>query len=243
MNQVVSQYKPETRVLAPASVSSRYPLIDQLRGLAVVLMIIYHFAYNLTMYRYMAYDRLFEWPLFLTQRVCIITFLTCIGISLCMAHAKGMRWKSFWRRQVQVGAAALAVSLATWLTYAENWVYFGILHFITISSFVALPFIPYPKVALLIALALLVPYLGWDMTLPWIKLAHASFDYVPLFPWLAYVLLGIVAYHIGVHRWWHAPAVPPVKGLEFLGRHSLVIYLVHQPILMALVWLFYRATH
>ncbi|NQT74556.1 MAG: DUF1624 domain-containing protein [Chloroflexi bacterium] len=243
MNNGVSKYASEANTLRPHLPTTRFPVVDQLRGIGVVLMIIFHFAYDLAYYRYIPNGSLFEWPLLLTQRVGIIIFLTCVGISLCMANAKGMRWSSFWRREARVGGAAFLVSLATYCAYAESWVYFGVLHCIAVSSLVALPLIRFPKIALVVSLVILVSYFGWDMTLPWIELDHAPFDYWPLFPWVGYVLLGIVAYHIGAHRWWHAPAIPPVRGLQFLGRHSLIIYLTHLPLLMGLVWAYYTATH
>ncbi len=244
INEVVSQADcapAQSTVLAQIKIN-RYPLVDQLRGVAVVLMIIYHFAYNLTMYKYIPYSAIFDWPLFLVQRVCIISFLVCVGVSLCLVHANGIRWGSFARREVQVGGAALLVSLATYVSYSQSWVYFGILHFITTASLVALLFVRRPTLAGVVGLAILLPYWFWDKTIPWFTLSHSPFDYVPMFPWLAYVLLGIVAYHIGAHRWWCLPASQGARVLEFTGRHTLIIYLLHQPVLMAFVAGYYYLT-
>jgi len=222
----------------------RFPLVDQLRGFAVVLMVVYHFSYNLTVFKYIAYSNMFEWPLYLVQRTCIITFLTCVGISLCLVHARGaIRWRNFWRRELEIGGAAMLISLGTYIAYPRNWINFGILHFVVVASLVALPLVNWPRVAGLLALAILIPYLFWSRTLPWFRLSHAAFDFVPLFPWIGYVLLGITAYHIGVHRWWHLPESSATRGLEFTGRHTLIIYLVHQPILLAAVWSYYELTH
>jgi uncharacterized membrane protein len=73
-------------------------------------------------------------------------------------------------------------------------------------------------------------------------LGFASVDYTPLFPWLGVVLVGLglgsVLYAGGV-RQFRIPPVPDrvVAPLTFLGRHSLVIYLIHQPVIILLLGL------
>lgn len=66
-------------------------------------------------------------------------------------------------------------------------------------------------------------------------------DYYPLVPWFGFALLGIWAgwrLYPGRTRRFTLPDlahVAPIRALSFLGRHSLVIYLVHQPVLLALL--------
>lgn len=66
-----------------------------------------------------------------------------------------------------------------------------------------------------------------------------SLDYLPAFPWLAPAILGVsvaIALNLGRRR-------PPKPGpawaaaLVWSGRHSLAIYLIHQPVLLAAIWL------
>ncbi len=68
-----------------------------------------------------------------------------------------------------------------------------------------------------------------------------SADYFPLFPWFFLYCCGFFLYRVGTR----AGEVPlpsyslPYSGpLVFLGRHSLVVYLLHQPILYGLIQLF-----
>lgn len=66
-------------------------------------------------------------------------------------------------------------------------------------------------------------------------------DYFPLLPWFGVVLIGIwlgnTAYSNGARRFrlpnWQVPAL--TFPLGWLGRHSLTIYLIHQPLLFALL--------
>ena len=65
-------------------------------------------------------------------------------------------------------------------------------------------------------------------------------DYRPLLPWFGVVLLGVFAgnlfYGTGKRTAGLAGRMPPpARPLTFLGRHSLFIYLVHQPILVGLL--------
>jgi uncharacterized membrane protein len=80
--------------------------------------------------------------------------------------------------------------------------------------------------------------------LPWLNwvgmMTHkpATEDYVPLFPWLGVVLIGVAVGHLLLERGraWLAAADSQAPGwLAWLGRHSLVIYLVHQPVIMGLL--------
>jgi uncharacterized membrane protein len=67
-------------------------------------------------------------------------------------------------------------------------------------------------------------------------------DYYPLLPWFGVTLLGIFVgrtlYPDGVSRITlpDLSSVPPIRGLRFLGQHTLFIYLVHQPILLGILF-------
>jgi uncharacterized membrane protein len=67
-------------------------------------------------------------------------------------------------------------------------------------------------------------------------------DYYPILPWFGIALLGVFVGHTlypgGTPRF-TLPDLSqraPIRGLTFLGRHSLLIYLVHQPILLGFLF-------
>jgi uncharacterized membrane protein len=70
---------------------------------------------------------------------------------------------------------------------------------------------------------------------------YPAVDHFPIFPWLGVVLLGVflgnLLYSEDVRRFqlpdWGDTL--PCSSLEFLGRHSLLIYMVHQPLLVGLI--------
>lgn len=192
------------------------------------------------------------WPWF--ARAVAGTFLFLSGISLWLAHGGQVRWRPFLRRLAVIALAAAGVTFVTRIAMPEQYIFFGILHAIAASSVVGLALLRLPK-ALLLALAALIVAAPWIIgggvfdapALLWLGLADwrpASMDYVPLFPWLAPCLAGIVA-----ARWaeeagllTRLPNRSPITALArraaWPGRHSLAIYLVHQPVLLALIWAF-----
>jgi uncharacterized membrane protein len=176
-------------------------------------------------------------------------FLALVGVSLALAHPQGLRWRAFARRLATIAGAALLVTVATFFADRDEPIYFGILHCIALSSLVAAPFVGAPAWAALAAgaLALGAPLIVASDSfnspaLVWLGLGTAApmtLDWRPLLPWAGVVLLGLAlarACLLRLARWpwtrWR-PAAIPGRALAFAGRHSLAIYLVHQPILLA----------
>ena len=73
-----------------------------------------------------------------------------------------------------------------------------------------------------------------------------AFDFQPLLPWLGVVLWGAALGRALLDPWgnsvlaWHSESAP-VRGLAFLGRHSLLVYMVHVPILLGIASLLARS--
>ena len=211
----------------------RFAIIDWLRAFAILLMIIYHFAYDLRQFGFIAPDTFNHIILLVIGRGCLCLFMFCVGYSLAIAHTDGIQWKKFFKRWVKVALAAGLVSLATFISHPQYWIYFGILHCIAISSLIALPFLRIPLIALVAGIAMMTAFWGWGAYLPWIHLNRPSLDYIPVFPWMGPVLMGIGMHYFKLHEYIQAPYS---KLVEFLSRRSMEIYLIHQPILMGIVW-------
>jgi uncharacterized membrane protein len=149
-----------------------------------------------------------------------------------------------------VAGAALLISVATFFAVPGGWIFFGILHNIAVASLIGLIFLRLPVVVTLAVavLAFLAPiYFSSDafnsIWLSWIGFATApprSNDYVPVLPFLAPFLAGLGVAQIAVPRGWLDRYRKPSGKrnlLAFFGRHSLSFYLIHQPVLIALVYL------
>lgn len=216
---------------------TRYPLVDVVRGVAIVLMIIFHGAYDLNLFGFVEIDFFKDQFWYVLPRIIVFLFLLAVGFGLTIAHRDEIKWSPFWKRFGKVAICAVGISIGTYFMFPKSWVYFGTLHCIALTSLLALPFLKHPKISLAIGLLLTLPHLYFGKSIPWILMEHKSMDYIPPFPWLGVVLFGVFATHQGWHKIQFS-----VKPLEFLGRHSLLIYMIHQPILYGLVFVLYKFT-
>ena len=236
---------------APAA-STRAASVDVLRGIAIVAMIAYHFAFDLRFYGVVRAD--FEHGAFwLASRAAIVTtFLLIVGISLVLADRARVPTTRFVRRLAIIAACALAASIGSYVVYPQTFIYFGILHCIVAASLIARPLTAHPRLALAIGIAAVVagltlshPFFDTRLT-SWIGFTTVkppTQDFVPLFPWLGVVLAGVWAGD-GLARRSFAPLASLARApgwLATLGRHALLIYMLHQPLLLGALWLVLRA--
>jgi len=214
-----------------------------MRGLAILMMIVFHFIYDLNSFGYTEIPIFTHWAGLAWRCLIVFLFLSAVGISLVIAHSKALNLRKFLKRLVFLGIAALLVSVGTYIMFPDAWVYFGILHLIWVASLIAIAFINLPKTSLLIAALILVGAIFNQPNLSIISnifrpyLPLGSVDYYPLFPWLSFVFIGI---YLGHHPYYQKILTFRVNWLEAMGRHALIIYLTHQVILFGLVSLVYH---
>lgn len=210
--------------------NTRFEIVDFFRGIAVLLMIFFHFSYDLNLFKYIHINILEDDFWFFLPRIIVFIFMFCAGMSLYIAYPKEIHWKKFGLRQSKLLFFAIIISLVTYFLFPENWIYFGTLHAIFLCSFLAIPFLKTPKLNFALFLILFVPTWAGDWTWPWIKMNHPSMDYIEPFPWLGAMLLGISMGHFQLQRF-KIPSFRIFKYISWAGKHSLWIYLIHQPIL------------
>ncbi len=217
----------------------RFLIIDQMRALAILLMVYFHASYDLNLFKFIEID-VFRSKFWLYLPKLIVTlFLLCVGMSLCLVHEKNFNSKKFFSRWWKLVIGAVFISLFTYFAFPKRWIYFGTLHTIALCSVMAIPFLKYPKISLLTSFVLLIPALFLNFTWPFLKLPHPTMDYIPSLPWFGVVTLGIFLYHQGFHKL--DTSKIPFKGpIIFMSKHSLKIYIIHQPVLFSVVYLTYK---
>lgn len=221
---------------SPAGSKERSLFLDALRGFTVVLMIIFHFSFDLDYFGIVEIDIINAPFWYFFPRLIVFLFLFAVGVALTLTHRNGIKWKPFGKRLLLIIFWAVVISGVTYYFFPTSWIYFGTLHAIAVVSVMSLPFIKRPWESLIVGLCLFIPSITMDANIPWIQLDHSSWDYISPFPWVGASLLGIFAAHKGIHRL-NFPNNRLVASLNFLGKHSLFIYLIHQPILFGILML------
>lgn len=226
--------------------------LDLARALALLAMAVFHFTFDLELFGLAppgtVSQPFWRWFAYLTAG----SFLFLVGVSLVLAHGNGIRWRGFWRRLAMIGAAALAITAVTYAAMPDAFIFFGILHCIAVASLLGLALRHLPPLALigLGAVVIWVPQAARFTALdaPWFwwtglqATAVQSVDYLPIFPWFGPVLFGMAAARLAARHglWarlagWRGPRA--LQIIAWPGRHSLAVYLIHQPVLISLVWL------
>jgi uncharacterized membrane protein len=212
-------------------VRPRHHGLDTLRGVAVLLMMIFHLVYDFWLFGLLDdhYKQGFWHAL---PRFIVFLFLWCVGTSLELTHGEGVRWKSFWQRFGKLAGIALIISGVTYLLFPKTWIYFGTIHCIATVSLLALPFfyLRWARIPVLLAILYAQYFAGFDIRWMGSHFPRLSMDFIPAYPWFWVTLLGMITGPWVLAKW-PARANPP---LEFLGKHALKIYLLHQPLFYGL---------
>lgn len=228
--------------------------VDTVRGIAVVLMVFYHLVWDLSYFgAYSGSMLATPWQTF--ARSIGSTFIFVLGVSLTLRHSRlqpEVGSKQLFRKYLVRGAKligwGMVITAVTYLVVGRGFVVFGILHLLGLSTILAYPFLRSRWASLVGGLVLigLGYYIKQFVLLsPWLlwlgvkELGRYMVDYYPVIPWFGVALLGVfvgLALYAGGTRQFGLPDLSrtaPVRGLSFLGRHSLIIYLIHQPIMLA----------
>ncbi|MCF8210592.1 MAG: DUF1624 domain-containing protein [Rhodoferax sp.] len=243
----------------------RFQGVDLLRGFAMLWMTGFHFCFDLAQQGFIR-QNFYTDPFWTWQRTCILSlFLLCAGMGQAIALEQGQSWQRFGRRWLQIAGCALLVSAGSALMFPNSYIYFGVLHGMALMLIVVRLTAPAGRwLWLLGALALaLKPLAAYAIdaellstalngkALNWLGLISRkpiTEDFVPLIPWL-----GVMWWGMALMQWQlkqqglaakEAVHGNPARSLPvllapiaLLGRWSLSYYMLHQPVLLAGLWL------
>lgn len=240
--------------------------VDAARGFALALMLVFNWSFVLRfldIYRIAPEGSWLYWWAF--PRFIGFLFVFIVGVSLTLSVNRLKRrnpneWRQIASRKypergLRILAIAIGITIVTYVLYPQRFIYFGVLHLIGASIVLAVPVLTRRWVSLGIGFAIiaasrwlrtitvdtrLLGLVGFDAQVP-------ALDYFPLFPWTGVVLLGIWTGHtlfptgnrridlpsLDVHRL----LALAIRPLQLVGKHTLVIYLTHQPALVLLLLL------
>lgn len=236
----------------------RYWEIDLVRGIAIILMIIYHFLFDVY------FLNIIELPIRSLPYLLLLypigaLFLLLVGISLTIRFSQISTQETskqqvfvFLKQGLFIFSLGLLISIVTFIYPHDGFVVFGVLHCIGISIvfgyfFLIRPFLSLCLGCIFIVAGILISNIQVSTFLfVWFGLRPQNFytlDYFPLLPWFGIVLIGIflgsILYPKGKRRFDIKENItnPVLTFITFLGKHSLQIYLIHQPVILGLLFL------
>jgi uncharacterized membrane protein len=232
----------------------RVDFLDLARGAALVAMIVYHLAWDLGFFGLIDPAVAVSPPMRGASHAIASAFLFIAGVSTALTHRGKFNGRKFRSQFVKVALGAAAVTIVTSFVTPQTPVTFGVLHAIALGLLVSAPLAkaPWPLTAALGLTVVLAPQFIRSPALDgplwsWIGLGvsePATLDWRPFCPWVGAMLLGLAFARspFGQRALVRAGQEPeprdaPSQALIWMGRRSLWIYLAHQPILFAAVWL------
>lgn len=214
--------------------------LDFFRGIALAAMVYFHVVYDM--------KEFFNYPVvylsginYYIGKLSVILFILISGVSCSLS-------RSNMKRGLKLLGIALLVSLFSYLYNPDFVIKFGIIHFFA-ASLMLYPVLNKLNNIFLFLLGTLIIYLNTvlsritvpnDYLFPFgvTSPGFVSSDYYSLIPWLGLFLYGMV---LGRVLYKEKTSLfrfeIPNNIISYLGRHTLVLYIIHQPIILALLTL------
>ena len=223
--------------------------LDFLRGIAVCMMLVSNFVFDLYFFSNTNIFQPGGWAWLAKATAGLFLLVSGLSLSISNQQIKGRKkgFRGNLKRGAMIFGLGLLISLATRLAVGDDFVIFGILHLIGLGIILAYPFLKFPPlVSLVVGVAVLsANYFTHEIILDvpwfiWLGLGYhgfASVDYTPIIPWFGLMLIGLFLGQIiypARQRRFYLPALADLQAIRLiggLGRNSLIIYFVHQPVL------------
>ncbi len=224
----------------------RIQAIDFIKGIDIILMVLFNYSISLDYFKLIKIPSGYLYHSLLPISIASI-FIFMSGVTAYVSYGKHREklTRKYFIRGMRLLFFAFLITLFTYVFVRPNTIFFGILHFFAVASFIIPIFIKYHKFNLIAGFSIILsgiylqqrtfnyPYLLWVGFVPE---NFSTFDYFPLIPWLGVILLGIYFSGYIVKKTADikfSSGFP--KIFMFLGKLSLFVYLIHQPVLILLL--------
>lgn len=241
-----------------AYMKKRYYVLDEIRGITLLSMILYHTAWDMVYLFHKDWAWYESTTGYVWQQSICWTFILLSGF--CWSFGKRKV-----RRGITVFGAGIVITAVTLLVMPQNRVIFGVLTLLGTCMLLMIPFHRIMKrvnstaglFASLILFFLLrnvpggyIGFEGWNLlAIPdefyrnyvtaffgFPQPAFFSTDYFPVFPWIFLFFAGYYLYGIAEKRNFFPYLITErIKAAGWIGRHSLPIYMIHQPVIYGIL--------
>lgn len=220
--------------------------IDLLRAIAIILMATFHLVYDLNEFAGMDINYLsgfWYWE----GKASALTFIFVAGISSGFS-------RNTVKRGIEVLAFAMVITIATYIFFREEYIRFGILHFLG-TAMILFPLLKRLNnvflfigagVIALAAIPLNAVSVGTGLLIPFgvMYREFVTLDYYPMIPYLSVFILGILAYKMYYYKKRSLFRFSfENEYISMISKNSLAIYIIHQPIIIGVIYIFMTITN
>ncbi len=229
---------------------TRFIELDIFRGFAIIGMVLLHILWDLDYFGILPLNR----DIYQFQFAIPTLFFILVGICLSLTSNKLDNYKKMIRRGLWVFSLGLLITMVTFTFLPEKPILFGVLHCIGFSIMLSIPFLRFKHLNFIFASIIIVAGIivnNYFISNPTVfhlvlgihqaDLWRHTIDYFPILPWFGVCLLGIAFGKILYDengRKFRVPEIinhKPAKAFSWLGKHSLAIYLLHQPVIAGII--------
>lgn len=227
----------------------RIQAIDFVKGIDIIFMVLFNYSITLDYFNLIRIPSSSLYRYILPVSIASI-FIFISGVTSYISYQKQKKklTRNYFIRGIKLLFYAILITLFTYVFVPRNTIFFGILHFFAVTSFLIPIFIKYNKLNLIAGLWLILSgvylqqqtfgfsYFFW---LGFIPENFSTFDYFPMIPWLGVILLGIYYGKYIDEKTQKIKFNSNFSNIfKFLGKHSLTVYLIHQPLLILFLIVF-----
>jgi len=224
----------------------RIQSIDLIKGIDIFFMVLFNYSVTLDYFRLIPIPSNYLYRyIFPISIASIFIFMSGVTSYISYERHKEKLTRKYFIRGIKLLFFAALITLFSYVFVPQYAIFFGILHFFAISSFLIPFFIKYNKLNMIAGLSIILSgvylqqqtfsfsYLSW---LGFVPEKLSTFDYFPLIPWFGVILFGVYYGRYIIKKTANIRFRGKISSIfTFLGKHSLTVYLVHQPALILLL--------
>lgn len=226
--------------------NNRIELIDVIRGFCVIIIVIYHFLFDLAIFGFIPTSIIENLNNSFFTNLIAGTFIVICGISCYLSHNNQ-------KRGLKLAILALIITITTYIYNSNFYIVWGIIHFLSFSvltfnqnlfeKFKFNNFFPLILSILFIIFKQTISTMRFDISglsiFGFTSNSFNSLDYFPIFPWLFLFYIGVyLGKELKNGNFSDFVYTFNIKFLSSIGKKSLLIYLLHQPILYGLIFIY-----
>lgn len=240
-------------------IKERVYALDELRGLMLIAIMLYHLGYDLAVFTPLGMDWFWGNTVSILRYISAGTLMAVSGVSCSLS-------RNNFKRGLRIFGLGLLITAVSYVAMPTQMILFGVLHYF--GAMILLFWLVRPLIEaipplwggaasiLLFYISYPVPQghlqlLSYRLALPealyrwgglfWLGMPSANFlssDYYPLLPWgWLFLLGGFVGLYCKQHGFPRWSTERRSRLLALIGKNTMILYLLHQPILLGLLFL------